>query len=96
MIFKIWEPAIPDLNPMTHNDLEQTICAKLRKNKRLEFIIWYIPTYDLDPKLVQVVINPYGKYDNYCQLIFSQDTVRRPYIMEEYCQDLYLSWSSTN
>lgn len=90
----IWDQALPELDRTNHSDCEQTMCADFRILKKNDFIIRFMCTYNLNAIKKEVVVNPYGKYDQFQQLVFANSDPSNdcPHIQNNPSVNLRLSW----
>ena len=90
----IWDQALPELDRTNHSDCEQTMCADFRILKKNDFIIRFMCTYNLNAIKKEVVVNPYGKYDQLQQLVFANIDPSNdcPHIQNNPSVNLRLSW----
>ena len=90
----IWDRALPELDRTQFGDCEQTMCAGLRKKRVNEVIIRNMCTYNLNFKNEQVEVNPFGKGDEYQELVFTNvdSTTDCPHIDVNMSVNLNLSW----
>ena len=90
----IWDRALPELDRTNFGDCEQTMCAALRLQRRNDVIIRNMCTYNLNFKNEQVEVNPFGKGNEYQQLVFTDvdPTNSCPHIQVNPSVDLHLSW----
>lgn len=90
----IWDQALPELDRTNFGDCEQTMCAALRKQRKNDVIIRNMCTYNLNFKNEQVEVNPFGKGNEYQELVFTNvdPTTDCPHIEVNLSEDLNLSW----